>query len=219
MKNLTITSESELQELLRMNSAYANGKNVRVSHLYATAAQSRFAFENIFGIYLTRPMAAWMAVWIAITDREKLRKRHLRYHAPRGTDAIGSIAIGGSGFDDAKMCFRSEAFLYLFERTSLPSNRKDLSKRGEEGLMEDLFSRGYAWKAIERRGCTRRAFLPPEQEPPSLLELDEWQAVAVGVPTLVPNTEVLLTGALLDALTQRVTFEENIPGRDYLSRR
>lgn len=218
MKTVTICSEKELHDLLRKNTAYANGKNNPVTHLYATAAQSRFVYENVYGIYLARPRFVWMAVWIAVTNRECMRKRHLRYRSPCHPDSIGSLVIGGVGEKcGARDLLCDKAYLYFFDRASLPLSEVDLSQEpNEEQLLAKLAGQGYVWQMIERRGQTRRAFVPPKAEVPALVILDSWQVVAVNVPTLVPTCEAILTDSLIRELANRVSFQADLPDRAYL---
>lgn len=216
MRRIRITSEGELRDVLRRNAAYANGKNGRVDHLYATAAVSRFEEENVFGVYLTVPAFAWMAVWIAATDRAKLRKRQLAYHAPRGDDTIGSISIGGlEPAVSSRSLLCNRAFVYLFDAASLPP--EDRSGPSDQAPVERLMGRGYAWKDLLRRNETRRALTPPPGETPAIVPIDAWQSVVVGVDRIVPSVEIELTTDLIDALAPRVRFQPTLPGRDYLA--
>ncbi|TAL49830.1 hypothetical protein EPN81_04515 [Patescibacteria group bacterium] len=141
MKRKVISREQDLQDLLARNQAYANGKNSPVAHLYATVATSRFDIENIFGIYLTRPAYAWMALWMAVTNREVLRKRHLTYYAPRDGDSIGSIAVGGTDVSLGDLLC-DQAFLYLFEPDVLPKTETDFfPDTHDEQVQEELITR------------------------------------------------------------------------------
>ncbi len=218
MQTLEITSEAELQKFLEGNRAYANGKNDRVIHLYATAAQSRFEIENIYGIYLARPEYTWMAVWMAVTNRTKLRKRHLRYRAPRDVDRIGQLIIGGLDETPAPRDLLSDrAFLYLFDPAILPACIVDITKKPtEKERLTLLLSRGYAWQDVERHGRMRRALVPPTSETPTLLALDAWQVAIVQLPQLIPSIEVVLSGKVIHELSSRITFQKEMPGSDYL---
>lgn len=216
MKHETASCEQDLQDLLTSNRAYANGKNSPVTHLYATVATSRFDIENIFGIYLTRPAFAWMALWMAVTDRTVLRKRQLAYRSPQGGDSIGSIVIGGTHVSQGQL-LRSQAFLYLFEPDVLPTAEVDFFPgTNDEQVRTELLARGYTWKQIERRGESRRALVFPQEQRPSTIGLDAWQVVCVGVDQLVPTTQVTLTSPLIAALYDRVQTQRHLPDREYL---
>ena len=78
-----INSIEDLQELLKNNCYWANGKSFPVNHLHATGAQSRWEYENVYGIYLTQPHFAWMAMWMGSTNRETVQKRNLTYIIPK----------------------------------------------------------------------------------------------------------------------------------------
>ncbi|MBI2637652.1 MAG: hypothetical protein HYW88_02010, partial [Candidatus Sungbacteria bacterium] len=79
MEKRTLDSVVALNELLHHNNYFANGKNFPVTHLYETSANSRWPYENIWGIYLTKPHYAWMALWMSITSRTRLKKRQVKY--------------------------------------------------------------------------------------------------------------------------------------------
>lgn len=214
---IIIQTESDLQRLLSLNRAYANGKNHRVDHLYATAAQSRFPTENIYGIYLARPTHVWMAVWMAITDRVKIKKRRLRYITPRAPDHIGALCVGGvTTFVDPRDWLCTEAYLYLFGPARLPSEQRDHQDQTETTLLATLASRGYRWQDIERNGSIRRALVPPPGEPAQIIGIDRWQVVVVNTPTIVPTIEIVLTTSVIDALAKRIIPQREIVGRDYL---
>ncbi|HLD21204.1 MAG TPA: hypothetical protein VJB64_03865 [Patescibacteria group bacterium] len=212
----TVSCERDLQNLLARNHAYANGKNTPVAHLYATAATSRFDIENIFGIYLTRPTYAWMALWMAVTNRAVLRKRHLTYYTPQEGDSIGSIGVGGTDLSlEQLLC--DQAFLYLFEPDALPKTETDFfPDTSAEEAQKELLARGYSWNQIERRDQTRRTLMPPQDQQPSTIGLDAWQVVCVGVPQLVPSMSVVLRGNLIDSLRGRIKVQSSLPDRGYL---
>jgi hypothetical protein len=215
--SITVHTEADLQRLLSLNRAYANGKNVRVTHLYATAAQSRFPAENIFGIYLTRPAYVWMAVWMAVTDRLRLQKRRLQYVTPKGDDHIGTLLIGGiTQNTHPREWLRTEAYLYLFGPVRLPQETLEFSDQEEPVLFAALARRGYRWQNIERKGSVRRALVPPPGDPQMIIGIDRWQVAVVNVPTLVPTIEIILTESVIDALAKRVIPQRDIVGKEYL---
>jgi hypothetical protein len=219
METIEVTSQAGLQEFLNQNRAYVNGKNGRVTHLHATVAESRFEIENIQGIYLARPEFAWMAVWMAVTDRTKLRKRHLCYQMPNGADRVGRLMIGGlKEQTEPRDLLCSQAFLYLFEPALLPTRVLDIARESEQDRLTSLVARGYSWQEIERHGRMRRALVPPVNEPPTILELDVWQVAVVQMPQLVPSIEVVLSGDVVKDLASLITFQDKIPGNNYLEK-
>ncbi len=222
MEQIRLTNESDLQTLLAgAKDDFANGKNAAVSWLYATAAQSRFPEENVFGIYLSRPGFAWMALWMAVTDRSKLRKRHLGYVRPRGSDHVGRVTIGGANqsIEHPRGLLVSDARLYLFRRIQLPEPSHEIPDHLDSAARAEwLTDRGFAWQDIERRGQMRRALVAPTTMPPSVIAIDAWQTAVIGVPTLVPFLEATIADSLLDQLATRIDFSPNAPGRDYLKK-
>lgn len=93
MRKESVGTVQELGDILSRNTSFANGKNRPLDHLHATGACSRFVHENIYGIYFTNEDHAWMALWIAVTDRTKVRKRNITYVRPNENDAIGGVAV------------------------------------------------------------------------------------------------------------------------------
>ncbi|PJA45055.1 hypothetical protein CO174_05215 [Candidatus Uhrbacteria bacterium CG_4_9_14_3_um_filter_50_9] len=220
MQHIQVESTRKLQVLLAKNTFFANGKNSPIDHLYATAATSRFEVENLFGIYLTKPDFAWMAIWMAVTDRTKLRKRQLSYHVPKEEDWIGALEIGGlDSVNEIRPLLGTSAHVYLFNPSELPTPATDLTSFvSEQAAIAHLVQHGYTWKQIRRRGEERRALMPPEDGSRSLINIDAWQVALVGQERLVPTIDLVLTKSLIDELSSRVQIKKTVPGRNYLVR-
>jgi hypothetical protein len=214
---LDIATLKDLNSLLRWNRLYANGKNVCLDHLYATAAQSRFAVENLLGIYLANPEHTWMAVWMAVANRAALNKRQLEYYAPDAAngDYLGHLGIhlsDGGGADDALV---NEAYVHLFRLDDLPELRLDNwpSKQHQLAVLE---AAGFTLRDVELRGRMRRAMVPNASETPLLVRVDAWQVAVVHVPSLVPNVTVHLLPSVVRELRERITLIPQPPSEDYI---
>lgn len=214
-----VASLDGLNCLLRGNLLYANGKNFRVDHLHATAAESRFAYENLLGIYLTDPKHAWMAVWMAVANREVLKKRQLEYCRPAADskDRIGRLSIHLPGADHLpENVLVEKAYVNFFDLTAMDglyfTEVNWCAGRQRLTILQGL---DFDPKPLELRGRTVTAWAP-DHERPMAIKLDAWQVVVVNVPRLIPTVEAELQPSLISELRERTFLINHEPGEDYL---
>ncbi|HEU0050857.1 MAG TPA: hypothetical protein VFQ60_02250 [Patescibacteria group bacterium] len=220
MKQERLDRLDQLSVFLRENERYAaNGKNFSVDHLYATAAKSRFEYENLLGIYLTHPAYTWMAVWMAVTNRQILRKRQLEYYRPnhRLGDMIGKLGLFLHGQTKVPCdALVSTAYIYLFDLDAVgPMLVTDLRLLPSKEKMQALQRLGFSWQLFYRRNRVIRALAPVDTERGYVL-IDEWQLAVVNVPYLMPAIELVLTEPLIRELRERVLCIPHEPGEDYI---
>ena len=217
----SIDSIDECNMFLKLNSAYANGKNLRVEHLYATGAdKSPRAYESLWGIYLSKPQFAWMALWMAVLSRTKLKKRQIKYIRPdysRG-DHIGCVQIFNPQELKPKEVLCEEAWLHLFNSKLLPPARiMDIEAAGDAGAkIESLIALGFTLQEVHKRNKIYQVYLAPTDER-LLIHLDEWQTVLIGVETLSPNMIITLQPTLIYELRTRISFVATAISDDYLA--
>ena len=220
MKKRILDSLESCNTLLQENSYLANGKNFRVNHLYATSAKSRWPHENIWAIYLAKPQFAWMALWMAMTSRNQLKKRQIRYIRPEAAagDYIGRIEIFNPQNINPTDLLCQEAYLYLFDPEILRGfARLDISNiGGGTNKQESLLNSGFKCRAIRQRGKHYDAFVYSQSDN-LIVDIDEWQAAIVSVEKIVPNIEVILTRTLIEQLATRIQWLEEEVGEDYIA--
>ncbi|MFA5186175.1 MAG: hypothetical protein WC551_06825 [Patescibacteria group bacterium] len=214
-----VASLDGLNGLLRGNLLYANGKNFRVDHLHATAAESRFEYENLFGIYLTEPAHAWMAVWMAAANREVLKKRQLEYYRPAADskDRIGRLGVHLPDTDHLPGNVLVErAYVYFFDLAAM-DELYFTEVNWCEGKQRMTILQGYGFdpKSLELRGRNVTAWVP-DHERPMAIKLDAWQVAVVNVPRLVPTVEAELQPSLMSELRERIFLLDHEPGENYL---
>lgn len=219
MKKEKIDSLVDCNEFLKENHCFANGKNVRVEYLYATAAKSRWCYENLWGIYLAKPEFSWMALWMAITSRPRLKKRQTQYVSPNTSegDWVGHIRI----FNPLNLRFADilceEAYLYLFDYDDILSlPRIDISEaRGNAESEKILISQGLRKAIICRRGKEYEAWIS-ESRIPLLVSIDEWQAALINIEKLYPQKEIIVSKKAIEELSARIHWLPAEVGENYL---
>lgn len=186
METKKVKDIAELNSILEGIEYWANGKNFKVDHLHDTKASSRWELENIFGIYLTKPEYAWMALWMAVTSRKNLKKRHLRYFVPKTSqgDFIGKIEIFSEG-DNVADFFCEKAYLYLFDKKKY----------------EDIPTKNYS-QNNKKEKC--------------IVSIDDWQICLVNFNEVKPNLEIEIGPEIIKELMKRVSITKNEIGRNYL---
>lgn len=204
-----------LQRLLSEKRYCANGKNYPVNHLYDTAAESRWPRENLWGIYLTNPEHAWMALWMAVTSRSGLKKRHLRYLRPTAGDSIGRIEIYNPARAALEDLLLSRAYLYLFDPSRFAGiGALDLSAAADSSAT--LEKSGFTLQTITKGAKVRRGYVHASPERKVVL-IDAWQVALVNFGMLVPDLEVVLHREVIEDLRARIGFADTEISRDYLA--
>lgn len=220
MQNVRIGTVEELNYLLQENCWFGNGKNFPIDHLHETSANSRWPWENIWGIYLTMQDCVWMAFWIAITSRQALKKRQIKYVSPdiESGDYIGFVEIynpEGLALNDL---FLSQAYLYLFNSSkyfSVPT--VDISCLEETNKMEALVKKGFRKERIFKNDSWQDIF-KPEFGGKTTIWLDDWQVAFVNFSKIFPDAEIVLEKPLIEELAKRVEFSPCEIGGDYIKR-
>ncbi|MFO0719019.1 MAG: HAD family phosphatase [Candidatus Paceibacterota bacterium] len=200
----------DLNKILCGNRLYANGKNKKVDHFYETVANSKWSLENLWGIYLAKPEYVWMALWMAVTSREKLKKRQIRYILPKEGDCIGSVEIYNPDKLNLDDIFSKEAYLYLFELDKYQDVEiVDLYK--DPNLIDDFFS----VEKVEKRGVVQDCFVPKFKNK-AVIVFDSWQVALTNFEKIIPDKEIVLTDNLIKELSNRVTFVDTEIGKNYI---
>jgi len=218
MKRVLIDSFESCQRLLEMNRCFANGKNIQVDLLYATSANSRWPYENIWGVYLAKPQFAWMALWMAVTSRSRLQKRQVRYFIPKTAegDYIGKIAIYNPQNLSRQEVVQEKAYLYLFDPVSFQGlPRLDISDQPKSAKKTALIRSGFEQKIVKRREKTYSALVNSSGSS-LLVDIDEWQVAIVGPEEVVPSIEVVLDRELTRQLVKRIQWSDEEIGEDYI---
>jgi hypothetical protein len=215
MQRLFVSTISELNSILKKNTLWANGKNIKIDHLHRTIALSRWKYENIYGIYVTKPDYAWMAVWMAITDRNKLKKRQLCYHYPslKDNDYIGSIEIQSE--KDVRDLVRHEAYVYLFS----PYAHKDVRsincspiKQAEK--IGHLKAHGFLEQSIIHKDISKTTYVRDNE--PAVIYVDDWQIALTGIEHIIPTTELIIPEKVIEELAKRIVITSREIGEEYI---
>ncbi|OGZ65760.1 MAG: hypothetical protein A2822_04435 [Candidatus Staskawiczbacteria bacterium RIFCSPHIGHO2_01_FULL_41_41] len=212
-----INSIEGLNGFLKNNRYWANGKSFPVDHLHATGAQSRWEYENVYGIYLTQPHFAWMAMWMGSTDRERVQKRNLTYVRPENGDWIGAIRIYSLDSGVKELYSKNGCFLYLFD----PENYKeaqtiDLQKLSAQEKISYLLNNNFSRKEITRKGKSQSNIVSESLER-TIIEIDSWQMTLVNVDVIRPDIEVHVESEVLKNLYgQRVLPANEISTENYI---
>lgn len=221
VEKIFVDSIKECNALLKDNSFWANGKNFHVEHLYPTAASSRWPSENLWGIYLAKPRFAWMALWMAITDRKKIKKRQIKYFPPKifGDDCAGKIAVFNPeniGLNDI-LC--RNARLYLFNPAPFNELPKIyLSKTDDEDTkMDTLTGCGFVYRMVVCRGKIYQAYIKEGKEK-MIVDVDRWQIALLNAGDLMPDKEVILGENLIKELGKRIRWLKAPVDRNYLKK-
>ncbi len=219
MRTITrrIASLVELNRELGRNKMWANGKNIRVDHLHTTCAESPRDYENIAGVYVTRPEYAWMGAWMAVTSRSNLQKRHLRYCPPLTDygDHLGKVQIY-SPQEEIDSLFCTEAYLYLFDPQRLwTDNKIDCSGLSAKYKTDFLQGRGFDPGIFERRGKQQPTFILPTGEQ-AVVTIDEWQVALVNFGRIIPDVELIIKAEAIAEMKARVERVGEPIGDKYL---
>ncbi len=211
MESIKVSTTSELNKFFNNNRFYVNGKNIKVDHLHETTANSRWEYENLWGIYLTNTDHAWMGLWMAATSRGKVRKRQIRYISPKEDDFIGRIEIYNPDHLKLEDALCDEAYLYLFDLSKYEGiETLDLARNFN--LLKDSFRKD----EIEKRGVIQNYFLP-NFEHRAVVIVDDWQIALINFKKIVPDIELILTKDLIKELSQKVTFTDIEIGQNYIT--
>lgn len=216
-KQIEIKTLNELNSFLEKTYFWANGKNIKIDHLHTTCAESPRKYENLCAIYLTKPNYAWMGVWMAVTSRNKLRKRNLRYIKPDSLqeDHIGSLEIF-SEKEDLEDCFCEQAFLYFFDPEKYKEIRViDCSNVPLIDKIAYLKSKGFEDASFERKGELYPTYKFPSNEKVIVL-VDEWQVALVNIERIVPDIEVYLGRGIIRELQGRVIKASSAVDDNYI---
>ena len=220
MRQVQLATMEDLNRWLAATTCYANGKNIPVDHLYPTVAQSRFDYENVLGVYLTKPRFSWMALWMALLNRKALRKRQIEYYPPdlATGDAIGSIGVhlpDPTAVIDEQL-FVERAYVHLFSLIRLDIDHLvDLVGVPTHQKVAVLQERGFHWGTHRRRGYEHRALLAPLPQP-ILIDVDEWQVVLCQLPRVLVDVQLVIEPALVKALAARVKRISHAPSEAYI---
>ena len=221
MEKRVLDSIDSCNTLLKTNGFWANGKNFQVDILYATSASSRWPYENIWGIYLAKPHFAWMALWMAVTSRTRLKKRQIRYFFPdmANGDYIGQVGIFNPELLELKDIVCEKAYLYLFDQKYFPNLRKiDISgKEDENKKAEALIKYGFEQKTVFRRGKNYNNAYVFSTSDPVIVDIDDWQIALVNIEEITPNIEITITNKLITELSGRIQWLNEEVGENYIT--
>ncbi len=216
MKSASVTSIESLNGKLAYGKKWANGKNFPVDHLHATIAESRWDPENIFGIYLTNESYAWMALWMAISNRSTLRKRQIGYQRPdQNDDHIGSVEI----FTEmaATEVVGEKGYVYLFDPIVCSAGRQivDITELPKDQKTASLINNGFEWQQIERRGREVSGLIDLTLEPRVVL-IDAWQLALTNTVSIIPDEELIIEKPVIEQLVGRIALTRIEIGEDYI---
>lgn len=201
---------------LETNVLFANGKNFQTGHLYETAAKSRWPYENIWGIYLAKPRFAWMALWMAVTSREKIKKRQLKYFSPdfSAGDFLGRMGVFNPEGLPLEDTLSQEAYLYFFDLDFADFEGLDIrTKASAEEKKSALLDAGFEKRIVQKRGKDYSAYV---SENKLIVDIDEWQVAVVGAKKLVPKIEIIIErGAILELAKRICSLDEEV-GENYI---
>ena len=220
MEKRVLDSIDSLNTLLKTNTFPANGKNFQVDRLYATSAVSRWLYENIWGIYLAKPQFAWMALWMAVTSRARLKKRQIKYFFPdtANGDYIGRVEIFNPDNLELKDIVCEKAYLYLFEPKNFQNLRKidvSLEKNGNKKA-KILLGYGFKQKTVFKRGKNYNAYVYSANEK-ILVDIDDWQVAIVNIEEIEPSIEFTLSSNLIKELAGRIQWLKEEVGENYIA--
>lgn len=215
MKTISIETAAELNGALIDNKYWANGKNFSVDHLHSTISKSRWEYENIHGIYLTNENYAWMGLWMAVSNRNALRKRHISYIKPDlPTDALGSIELFTDLEPQAALC--EEAYLYLVDPIELhDAEVVDIRAVAKPNKVESLLGHGFERQEVMRKGGLQAGVVDVTEKKRVVL-VDEWQVALTNTPDIIPDTELAIRRSAIAELVGRVSVTSLEVGEDYI---
>lgn len=216
MKTTSIGSLESINSKLAAERKWANGKNFPVDHLHATIAGSRWDYENIFGIYLTNESHAWMALWMAVSNRNTLRKRQLSYRRPtQGNDSLGSVEIYSKTPATELTC--DTGYVYLFDPAIYRADRQivNISEVPKSRKAAALVENGFEWQTIERRGKGMPALVDLSNDPRVVI-VDDWQVALTNTANVIPDEELIIERPAIEQLAGRIALTQIEIGEDYL---
>ncbi len=217
MRQSVLSSMEECNAFLRQNCFLVNGKNHPVTHLYATSEQSRWGYENLWGVYFTKSNYAWMALWMAVMSRAVLRKRQILYYTPdhAAGDSIGRIAVSTPSQALAESALGEQAYLYCFDpRRFLGMPMYRVSHEPKDAKVAALGRLGFQQRTVHARGKVYDALIGGTG--PALVDIDAWQVALVGREEVYPDVEVTIQPLLIQALRQRVQWRSDEVGEEYI---
>ncbi len=217
IKRVNILTPTQLNSLLKENNFWTNGKNFRATCLHTTCAESTREYENLWGIYVTKPDYAWMAVWMAITSRKNLKKRHLRYIRPNTNkgDYIGNLEIY-SKKESISNYLCEEAFIYLFNPIKYQGIKKiDCSKISSKKFISYIKNVGFENGFFDKEGKIYNTykFSSPQK---IIMILDEWQIALINFKRITPDIEVHLGKNVIIELSKRIKRIKDKVGDNYI---
>lgn len=221
MKKYTIQTIIELNDFLKKNKLWANGKNFSLDQIYATGSNSRWAYENIFGIYFAKPDYAWMALWMAIIDHDKIKKRNITYIHPEilSKDYIGKAMIYIPELNvEIKYAFCANgAYLYLIDPAKFETYRKiDITNIRCHDKIDFLLKNGFSQKEIEKKGKLQINYFPDSIEK-RIIEIDSWQLALVNIDQIIPDIELFIKQEAINELSDGYTMRsESISDERYI---
>jgi hypothetical protein len=215
MRTISINTAAELNDALKNTTGWANGKNFPVDHLHATVAESRWEYENIHGIYLTNEQHAWMGLWMALSNRNVLRKRHISYIKPTSPeDALGNIELFTVLPPEDILC--DSAYVYLINPPRLCDREiVDIRNVPKQNKVETLLKAGFERQQITRRGRQQPGVVDTTGTE-RLVLVDEWQIALTNIPDIIPDTELAIRRAAIAELVGRVSVINSEVGEDYI---
>lgn len=215
MRTVSIETCAELNDNLLGNTFWANGKNFSVDHLHATISESRWEYENIHGIYLTNENYAWMALWMAVSNRGALRKRHISYiKSSQSSDAVGSIELFTELQPEEALC--NEAYLYLVDPEGFDdADIVDIREVPKANKVERLLDQGFERRLVERKGILKQGVVDLSEKERIVL-VDEWQVALTNITEIVPDTELAIRRTAIAELAGRVSLTNSEVGEDYI---
>lgn len=215
MRSLSIETVESLNQAFRENPGWANGKNFPVDHLHATVAESRWEYENIHGIYLTNEPHAWMALWMAVTNRNILRKRHIGYMRPtEADDSLGRIKLFTQTPAVDNLC--QSAYVYIFNPSTFQDRETvDVSAVPKEDKVPLLLENGFERQEVERRGKLYDGLVDITGKS-RVIHVDEWQIALTNSPDIIPDTELAVRQNAIKQLAGRIAVSHIEIGEDYI---
>lgn len=215
MVSKSIETINDLNTVLELNKGWANGKNIPIDHLYPTVAESRWEYENILGIYLTNPSYSWMALWMAVCNRNTLRKRNISYLRPvDSSDMIGGVELHSDRSITENLC--EAAYLYFFDPQDYNQiEQVDITTVPKKQKADALLEQGFQWENMQRRGALKSALVDTTNIS-RLVLVDEWQLALTNTPIIVPKVELNIRKTAITELAGRIAITNTEIGEDYI---
>ncbi|MFA4954802.1 MAG: hypothetical protein WC641_05820 [Patescibacteria group bacterium] len=233
---LQIARLQDLNGLLKWNRLYASGSHVGRVFLHAyVAAESQTPQDSLYGIYFALPECAWLAVWLAVMNREFARKSRLKFRYSKNgrDDCIGNLEIFTSDFSVIARSSNDEAIsglkelppeaingsvhLDLVDLESFPDlTLEDISWCDGNRQVTILRGLGFEPGTVEQHSERVFAWVT-DREIPLLLKLDARRVVLVNVEQITPTVQVELLPSLIAELRKRMTLKGHEPPQDCIA--